>query len=139
MFIIIVVATCWHVVGAIYWAGSTMTMACADAPPSRRFFIAQMLVALTTVLAGGVLWCRLHAGVFAAMEQALALAAGCAVLALLVQLALVGPAVLRRRPAPTDGAARADHVAITYRISAGLLLCAGAVMSIAKYAGSLFG
>ena len=128
----IVIAVSLHLLAGVFWAGSNFTAARPGFAGERLFF-PQMGAAIVTLLSGHYLWSTLHAGAFGAMEKSLALGAGAAVLAFLVQAALAGPAVIALRKAKGDAAAAAARVKLANRIAAALLMVAVVSMGVARY------
>lgn len=108
---IIALALVLHVLPAVFWAGSTFVVAHGSAENARRLFRGQMGAAIVAILAGGFLISRIDGGTF------LMLGAGAALIAFIVQLAMVAP-VLGKLP---DDAAAARRAVMGNRI-AGLLL-----------------
>ncbi|MFZ6647284.1 hypothetical protein ACO0LO_16280 [Undibacterium sp. TJN25] len=136
---VILIATSLHVLAAIFWAGSTMGLSASGSMPGKSLFLRQMAAATAAVLAGGYLWCKVHAGVFQATEKALAAGAACAVLAFAMQLAIAGPAVwkLHRETGSTEKAG--ERILVAYRLASALLVVAAVMMGASKYAGVLGG
>jgi hypothetical protein len=120
-----------HVLAAIFWAGSTMGASVTKAV-SRRLFIAQMLAAIAVIAAGTYLWITLHGGEQGTAEHGLMIGAGCAMLALLIQAAMVGPAVMRASGPVTELIARSRCI-LANRLATGLLSVAAIAMATARY------
>ena len=107
-----------HILGGVFWAGSTFAVARAGGAGADTLFRPQMGAAAITVLAGMGLWGILHRGGAGPMEYTLALGALCAIAAAGVQGAT-------RRKNPLRG----------QRIAAGLLAITVICMAIARYVG----
>ncbi len=105
-----------HILSAIFWAGSTFTLARTGGVGGERLFGAQMGSAVIALVSGGALWGQLHAGRMAAPEFVLAAGIVAAIIAAVVQIAL------RARPA------------IAQRLAAGLLAVTAVTMVVAPYA-----
>jgi hypothetical protein len=135
MRILIILALAFHVVPAVFWAGTTFVLARSGGIGAEKLFRPQMGAALVAFVTGAFLWSQLHAGGFNAAEQTLALGALCALAAAGVQGSLVGRAVGRLR---TQGGAMADvqsSFATAHRIAAPLLVVTLVCMVIARYVG----
>lgn len=114
--IVLVLALAFHVLSAVFWAGSTFTLARIGGDGVARLFRPQMGTAGVAVLTGAYLWSQLHHG-FGMPEKVLLVGALCAFVAAGVQGALVGPVV---RVAKV-GAAASPRVLIAHRIASVLL------------------
>ena len=125
------IAASLHVLSAVFWAGSNFAAARPSIPGERLFF-PQMGAALVAILSGGYLWSTLHAGSEGPMERALEIGAISAIFALLVQLVLAGPVVLRLRgaEAPQPPSSR---VKLSNRLASLLLALAAICMAAARY------
>lgn len=127
----LIAAAAVHVLFAVFWAGSTFAVARTGGAMAGQLFGPQIGAATIAVFSGAYLWKLTHAGPFGRAEQLLALGAVCAVLAIGVQVALVGPHIRAVR-ADADNPGRA-RVAIAYRISAGLLGITILTMATARF------
>jgi hypothetical protein len=105
-----------HVLSAVFWAGSTFTLARAGGVGSDELFKPQMGAAVVAFLTGVGLWMMLHQGAHSAVEQILGVGIVAAVAAAGVQGAL------RRKPATGQ------------RIAAILLAITTVCMVVARYA-----
>ena len=123
---LLIVTVALHVLSAIFWAGTTFTLARTGGADAARLFRPQIGAAIVAMVTGSMLWHLLHEADFGRMELALAIAAGAAVTAFLVQAVGVGR-ILRRDAADRTG------LAIAYRISAGLLMVTAIGMATARY------
>jgi hypothetical protein len=118
MQIVIIVLIGLHILGGVFWAGSTFGIVRSGGAGAQMLFGPQMGAATITVLAGIGLWGILHRGGMGPMEHTLALGALCSIAAAGVQGAT-------RRKNPLKG----------QRIAAGLLAIAVICMAIARYVG----
>jgi hypothetical protein len=107
-----------HILGGVFWAGSTFAIVRSGGAGAQALFGPQMGAATITVLAGVGLWGILHRAANGPMEHTLALGALCAIAAAGVQGAT-------RRKNPVKG----------QRIAAGLLAITVISMAIARYVG----
>lgn len=128
----IIIALSLHVLAAMFWAGSSFTLARTGGLGGERLFRPQMGAATVAVLAGGYLWGELHPGMFGTGEQILAVGALCALAAAGVQGAMVGRAV-RALKTGADEAAAHDRIAGAQRIASGLLAVTVVCMIAARY------
>jgi hypothetical protein len=118
MQILLIVLIGLHMLGGVFWAGSTFAIARSGGAGADALFRPQMGAATITVLAGIGLWGILHRGGMGPMEHTLAIGALCAIAAAGVQGAT-------RRKNPVKG----------QRIAAGLLAVTVICMAIARYVG----
>ena len=116
MQLVIIVLIGIHVLGGVFWAGSTFAIVRSGGSGVEALFRPQMGAAALTVLAGIGLWGILHRGPLGPMEHTLALGALCAIAAAGVQGAM-------RRKNPMKG----------QRIAAVLLAITVICMAVAKY------
>lgn len=130
---VLMVAISLHVLAAVFWAGSTGALARTGSSEARRLFRPQMGAATVAVLSGGYLWHVMHAGAVGPVERSLMIGALSALVALAVQVIVVGGAL---RKAPADGSATAlpQRVVVGHRIAAGCLMIAVVTMAAARYA-----
>lgn len=110
-----------HVLTAVFWAGTSFTLARTGGLGGIKLFRPQLGAATLAVLSGGYLWGQLHAAGFGPAERVLAIGAGCAVIAAGVQ-GLFGGGALRalRRGAATEAQIQ-PRIATAQRIAAALL------------------
>lgn len=127
---ILMVVLSLHVLAAVFWAGSTFTLARAAGAGSAALFRPQLIAAAVTAGTGGYLWVTLHEGSFGSMEKLLIGGALAAMLAATVQVLLVGSG-LRLARVSGDGSAR---VRTGQRAAAVLLALATLSMGAARYA-----
>jgi hypothetical protein len=122
-----------HVLAAVFWAGTSFTLARTAGAGSEQLFRPQMGAAVVAVLTGGYLWSRLHGGVFEAPEQVLAIGVVCAFAAAGVQGAIVGSAIRKLSKAEIGEPAVRSRIALAQRIAAGLLAVTIVCMAAARY------
>lgn len=103
MQIALVIALSLHVLSAVFWAGSSFTLARTGGAGRELLFGPQMGAAVVAILTGGLLGHLVHAGAFGTAEKILAAGALCALLAAGVQAAIGGRAIASLR----NGAAEA--------------------------------
>lgn len=118
MHLLVIVLIALHILGGVFWAGSTFTIVRSGGTGASELFGPQMGSATVTILAGVGLWGILHRGPGGPMEHTLALGALCAIVAAGVQ-----------------GAAHRKNPGKGQRIAAGLLLITVLSMAIARYVG----
>jgi len=118
MQLVLIVLIGLHILGGVFWAGSTFAIVRSGGAGAPALFGPQMGAATITVLAGVGLWAVLHRGPEGPMEHTLALGALCAIAAAGVQ-----------------GATRKKNPMKGQRIAAGLLLITVISMAIARYVG----
>ena len=122
-----------HVLSAVFWAGSSFTLARGGSRAGSHLFRSQMGAATIAVLSGIYLWSQLHAAGFGKGELVLAIGAGCAILAAGFQGALCGPAIRALRLS-TAAVSRAEaRIVIGQRIGSGLLAITIVSMAISRY------
>jgi hypothetical protein len=124
----LIVALVFHVLSAVFWAGSTFTLSRIGAEGALRLFRPQMGAALIAVLSGAYLWSQLHRG-FGVAEKVLLAGVLCAFAAAGVQGALIGP--LLRKAART--APLLSRALTAQRIAAALLAVTLICMVLARY------
>jgi uncharacterized membrane protein len=127
-------AISFHVLAATFWAGSTFALAGMDGSGSERLFRRQMVAAAIVILSGGYLWHTLHHGVFETMEKVLGVGIASALVALALQVFVVGSALGKQRREAGDGDALRARIAVAHRLAAGLLALAALCMAAARYA-----
>jgi hypothetical protein len=118
MQLVLIVLTGLHLLGGVFWAGSTFAIVRSGGAGVDALFGPQMGAATITVLAGVGLWGILHGGAHGPMEHTLALGALCAIAA-----------------AGFQGATRRKNPMKGQRIAAGLLAISVLSMAIARYVG----
>ncbi|WP_394782099.1 hypothetical protein [Undibacterium sp.] len=130
----IVLAICLHVLSAIFWAGSTMYVSASGNSPGMPLFLRQMLAAAIAVLSGTFLWHTVHGAVFQATERVLAVGGVCALLALVIQAGIAGPAIRKMGKAAEVEKLQARTLA-SFRFASLLLVVTAFAMAASKYAG----
>ena len=126
------IAASLHVLSGVFWAGTNF----AAARPSiagERLFFPQIGAAVVAILSGHYLWSTFHQGGFGPMERALAVGAVSAILALLLQLVIAGPVVLKLRHATAERFSPSPRVKLSNRLAAVLLAIATIGMAAARY------
>ena len=93
-----------HVLATMFWAGSTFALARTGGAAMERLFKPQLAAAVLAFLTGGYLGHTLHAHAFGRAEQVLFAAIAASVLALVVQVAVVGRAMRALRDGARDQA-----------------------------------
>jgi|HubBroStandDraft_3_1064219.scaffolds.fasta_scaffold197131_2 hypothetical protein len=126
--IVLVLVLAFHVLSAVFWAGSTFALTRNGGGGAGRLFRSQMGAAGVAVLTGAYLWNQLHRG-FGLSEEVLLVGVACAFAAAAVQGALIGPAV----GVATDGAAIVPRALIAHRIASALLAVTLICMVEARY------
>jgi hypothetical protein len=122
------------VLAAIAWAGSTFALARLAGGGSERLFGPQMIAAALAILSGGYLWRTLHHGVFETMEKALGIGVAAALLALVIQLFVAGPAMRNLQRQGDNGDVQRSRIAVAQRVAAALLAVTALSMAAARYA-----
>ncbi len=122
-----------HVLAAVFWAGTSFTLARTDGAGGEQLFRPQMGAAVVAVLTGGYLWSRLHGGGFEAPEQVLAIGVVCAFVAAGVQGAIVGSAIRKLSKGGIGDSMVRSRIALAQRIAAGLLAVTIVCMAAARY------
>lgn len=115
MQITLIVLLAIHVLSAVFWAGSTFTLARSGGVGSDQLFRPQMGAAAVVFLTGAALWAMSHSGALSTGEVVLLVGIGAAFVAAGIQGAL------RRRPE------------IAHRAAAGLLALTTVAMAISRY------
>lgn len=116
MQLVLIVLIALHILGGVFWAGSTFAIVRSGGAGAAALFGPQMGAATITVLAGVGLWGILHHGAHGPMEHTLTLGALCAIAA-----------------AGFQGATRKKNPMKGQRVAAGLLAIAVICMAIARY------
>jgi uncharacterized membrane protein len=122
-----------HVLAAVFWAGTSFTLARTGGAGGEQLFRPQMGAAVVAVLTGGYLWSRLHGGGFEAPEQVLAIGVVCAFVAAGVQGAIVGSAIRKLPKGGIGDSMVRSRIALAQRIAAGLLAVTIVCMAAARY------
>lgn len=133
MQLMLIIAIALHVVPAVFWAGTTFTLARTGGARAEALFKPQMGSATVAILAGAWLWSLAHRGQFGATEKVLALGILCAFIAVGVQGAIGGRALRKlARHELAEEPARAK-IASAQRIAAALLFVTVFCMAISRY------
>jgi hypothetical protein len=130
---VFIIAISLHVLAAMFWAGTSFTLARIGGIGGEQLFRPQMGAAAIAVLAGIYLWHVGHAGAFDPAERVLAFGALCAIIAAGVQGAIGGRAIRALRNGTADEAGVRRRIALAQRIAAGLLAVAVVCMVSARY------
>lgn len=125
MQILLIIAIAVHVLSSVFWAGSTFALAGKGGEGAGTLLHPRLGAAIVSILSGSSLWHLLHQGSFQRTEQILAAGAAAAMLALLVQVAMVRPGLRSGETSP--------RVAAGYRMSAALLFATVICMAVARY------
>jgi hypothetical protein len=122
-----------HVLVAIFWAGSTFSLARLAGLGGEKFVFPQLGAATLAILSGGYLFGTMHAGRFSLAEQVLVAGVACAVVALIIQ-GVIGIPTLRRFQ---SGRLDVEHVRArignAQRAAAGLLAITVITMVLTRY------
>ncbi len=132
MQILIIIAIALHAVSAVFWMGSSMSLARPGAMGEKIFFPRQMMAALIATLTGGFLWSQLHTGGFGPYEMVLAIGAVLAVIAAGIQGVVVGGS-LRRLKTGGNTEVLQKRIMTGYRAGGGLLALCLICMVIARF------
>ena len=132
MQILIIIAIALHAVSAVFWMGSSMSLARPGAVGAEILFPRQMMAALVATLTGGFLWSQLHTGGFGPYEMVLAIGAVLAVIAAGIQGVVVGGS-LRRLKAGGNAEVLQKRIMTGYRAGGGLLGLCLICMVIARF------
>ena len=127
----VLIALSLHALAAVFWVGTTFTLARTGGIGGERLFRPQMGAATLAVLTGSYVWHLLHEGSFGPSEQVLAVGVVAALIAAGVQGALAGPASRRLRAGHDEAAAR-SRLALAQRVTAVLLAVTLVCMVIAR-------
>ncbi|WJR75720.1 hypothetical protein [Bradyrhizobium sp. NP1] len=123
----------FHVLVAVFWAGSTFVLARLAGLGGEKLVFPQFGAGIVAFLSGGYIWHTLHGDRFARAEQVLALGAACALIALLVQASVGVPTVraLHGGKLGIDGAR--DRIGKAQRVAAALLAVTAVTMVVTRY------
>jgi len=129
----ILIVQAFHVLPAVFWAGTTFVLARTGGAEAERLVPAQVGSMAVTIIAGAILW-RLTHPAFDVTEQVLAAGAAAAILAGLIQLILALPAA---RALKTAGATAIPvfrrKVAMAERLASFLLAVTVICMVATRY------
>jgi hypothetical protein len=130
----LVIAISLHILGATFWAGSTFTLARMSGNGSEQLLGPQLGAAVLAIVAGGYLWHTLHEGSAGTPERVLATGAIAALLAFVVQAAVVGGTLRKLRKQESDNTHLRSRITVAQRAAAILLAIAAIAMGAARYA-----
>ena len=131
----IILALSIHGLAAVFWAGTTFTLARTGGGLAGPLFRPQMGAAAFTVLSGAYLWFGLHhEGAAGPAERVLQAAAVSALLAAVLQAVIVGRALAALRKNQVEENLARARLALGHRLAAGLLALAAIGMVTARYA-----
>jgi hypothetical protein len=122
-----------HVLSAVFWMGTSLTLARTGGLGGVKLFRPQMGAATVAVLSGGYLWSQLHAGGFSSPERVLAIGAGCALIAAGVQGRFGGMALRALRRGTATEAQVQPRIAMGQRIATPLLAVTLLCMVLSRY------
>ncbi len=122
-----------HVLTAVFWAGTTFALARTGGAATERLFKPQLVAAVLACISGGYLGHTLHAHALGRSEQVLIAAAAASVIALLVQVSIVGDAMRTLCGGARDHARARAQATMAHRVAAGLLALAAIGMATARY------
>ena len=131
---VLIIALSLHVLSAVFWAGSSFTLARTGGLGGETLLVPQIGAATVAIVTGGTLWHLVHEGSFERSEQILAVGAIAALAAIAVQIFVGGGAVRQLRNSAADASAARSRLAIAQRIAAGLLAITALCMGAARYA-----
>jgi hypothetical protein len=132
MQMLIAAAVVIHAVAAVFWMSSSGMIARSGGQGAEMLFPRQMIAAFVVVLTGGFLWSQLHMGGVGPYEMVLGAGAALAILALLIQGAVVGTS-LGKLKAGGDVAAVRKRVCGVHRVAVALLGLCFACMIVARF------
>ncbi len=128
----LMLGTAFHVLTAVFWAGSTFALARSAAMGAERLWKPQLGAAALTIVSGGYLWSVFHRSQFGSSERVLAIGVIAALAALALQI-IIGFAAARPLGRwPADPILR-KRVAIIQGIAAPLLALTIICMAISRY------
>jgi hypothetical protein len=128
------IAISLHVLAATFWAGTTFASARMAGNGSEQLFYPQLAAATLAIGTGTYLWRTLHEGSFGTSEKLLTAGGAIAILALVIQVAVIGGARRRFRRIGSDNTSARSRIAVAQRASAFLLALAAVAMAAARYA-----
>lgn len=122
-----------HVLSAVFWAGSSFTLARGIGISGNQLFRSQMGAAMVAALSGAYLWSALHPTGFGTSEIVLAVGAGCAILAAGVQGAICGRAIRALHRGLTTRPLAETRIVVGQRMGSALLAVTIICMVISRY------
>src|SRR5437879_3054077 len=133
MLYVLMVVLSLHVLSAIFWAGTSVTLARTGGLGGAKLFRPQMGAALVAIITGAYLWSQLHAGGFGTAELVLAIGVVLALIAAGVQGRFGGAAIRALRQGRISEVEAQPRIATGQRIAAPLLALTVVCMVIARY------
>jgi uncharacterized membrane protein len=133
MQIALILAVSLHILSAVFWAGTSFTLARTGGAGGEQLFRPQMGAAVIAVLTGGFLGRLVHGGAFGPTEQVLAVGALAALIAAGVQGAIGGCAIRSLRHGKAAEAGARSRIATAQRVAAALLAVTAVCMGAARY------
>jgi hypothetical protein len=129
----LILALSLHVLAAVFWAGTSFTLARTGGIAGERLFRPQMGAAAIAMLTGGYLWMQFHGAVFGRPEKILSVGVICAFVTAGVQGAIVGSAARKLSTSEIDENLARSRITVAQRIAAGLLAVTIVCMAVARY------
>ena len=129
----LIIVAALHVLATVFWAGTTFALARTGGAAAERLFRPQLAAAVLACLSGGYLGHTLHGHALGRPEQVLIAAAAASVIALLVQVSIVGDAMRTLRDGAREHAGARAQATVGHRVAAGLLGLAALGMAVARY------
>lgn len=129
----LIIALCLHITAAVYWAGSTFTLARLGTQAGGPLFRPQLAAAIITITSGAFLWNALHEGALGKTETVLGAGAAAAMLALVLQASLVWPVMRATRGGAAVNASAHVRARLANRSAAVFLLVATISMAGARF------
>jgi hypothetical protein len=133
MQIALIIALSLHFLSAVFWAGTSFTLARTAGAGGEQLFRPQMGAAVMAVLSGLYLAHLAHGDSFGPTEQVLAVGALAALIAAGVQGAIGGRAIRSLRNGKADEAHARSRIATAQRVAAALLAVTAVCMGAARY------
>lgn len=130
---IIIIVLCLHLLAAIFWAGTTFTLARTGGAGAERLFRPQMGAATLAIVAGAYLWSQSHPLGLGASEIVLGVGALCAIAAAGVQGAIGGRAIRALQAKRVSEADARPRIVEAQRIASALLVVTIVAMVVARY------
>jgi len=128
---LLLLAVSIHVLSAVFWAGSTFTIARTGAPAIAKIFRPQVGSATVAIASGGYLWHALHAPGIDSADYVLGAGAACGILAFITQVLFTAPSLIR--DGGQDRAEPRHRVLVAQRCAAALLAVTVICMAAARF------
>jgi hypothetical protein len=122
-----------HVLVAVFWAGSTFSLARLAGLGGEKFVFPQLGAAALAILTGGYLFGVMHAGSFALAEKVLLSGVACAFAALILQGVIGIPTLRSFRSGRLDVEHVRARIGKAQRAAAGLLAVTVISMVLTRY------